>query len=117
MRLVAKTLCWQNHPTNTNEYRYLVTFTSRDVADQWWRAIQKAVEDKVPKWDSIKRITPQLYTHNPWTVNIIQTVIDSKVAPFLVDQIFFQLLWNRDNGTSGNVIPTQTITDHSNDYL
>lgn len=102
----------QNNVAYPADYRYLINFANRDVADQFWRAIQKAVAEKVPQWDSIGRITPQLYTHNPALKNIIQSVLDPKVAPHLFDKIFFQLLASRDGVSSVGTIPSQAITDH-----
>lgn len=106
--------CEQNNVSYPADYRYLITFANRDIADQFWRAIQKAVADKVPQWDSVARVTPQLYTHNPALKNIIQSVLDPKVAPNLFDKIFFQLLTSRDAVASVGTIPTQAITDHIN---
>lgn len=104
--------CEQNHVSYPADFRYLINFANRDVADQFWRAIQKAVADKVPQWDSVARVSPQLYTHNPGLKNIIQSVLDPKVAPDLFDKIFFQLLASRDAVSNVGTIPIQGIPDH-----
>lgn len=104
--------CEQNNVSYPADFRYLINFANRDVADQFWRAIQKAVADKVPQWDSVARVTPQLYTHNPAVKNIIQSVLDPKVAPDLFDKIFFQLLASRDGVSNVGTIPIQGIPDH-----
>lgn len=104
----------QNNVSYPADYRYLINFANRDIADQFWRAIQKAVAEKAPQWDSVARVTPQLYTHNPALKNIIQSVLDPKVAPHLFDKIFFQLLTSRDAVASVGTIPAQVITDHIN---
>lgn len=106
--------CEQNNVSYPADFRYQINFANRDVADQFWRAIQKAVADKVSGWDTVARVTPQLFTHNPAVKNIRESVIDSKVAPYLFDKIFFQLLTSRDGVSSVGTIPTQAITDHIN---
>lgn len=104
----------QNNVSYPADFRYVINFANRDIADQFWRAIQKAVADKVANWDTVARVTPQLYTHNPALKNIIQSVLETKVASHLFDKIFFQLLTSRDTVAGVGTIPTQVITDHIN---
>lgn len=98
---------------DTITYRYLIVFATREVADEWWRAIQTAVTNKVAGWDTVSRVTPQLYTHKHGTKNIVESIKETNVASQLSTKIFFQLLSDRD-GRQSNIIPTQATIDYIN---
>ena len=95
------------------EYRYLIVFATRDVADEWWRAIQTAAANNVNGWNTVSRVTPQHYTHNPGRKNIRESIAEKDVASQLSTKIFFQLLNDRD-GRGVDIIPTQFTQDHIN---
>lgn len=104
-----------SHSSQTNtlyDWRYLITFPSQGVADEWWRAIQDQVANKVPNWDHIKRITPQLYNYNPAIKWITQTVTDPTGVPQFFNRVFFTYLVGPTIASVGTVIPVQEITDH-----
>ncbi|KAH7923167.1 hypothetical protein BV22DRAFT_1036625, partial [Leucogyrophana mollusca] len=92
-------------------WRYLIVFASRAVADEWWRAVSESSNT----WfsSSIKRITPQLYTHNRVSddLDICQSITTQDVAPGFLNKVFFTLLNDRDGGVT-SIIPSQDITDH-----
>jgi hypothetical protein len=62
---------------------------------------------------SVKRITPQYYTHNPATANISNSITNSQVASQFLGQVFFTLLNDRD-GRILSIIPKQYVTDNVN---
>lgn len=92
-------------------WRYLIIFATRDVADEWWRAIQTAAANNVKGWSTVSRVTPQLYTHKPGTKQIRESIVEKDVASKLSSKIFFQLLNDRD-GRLVDIIPTQYTKDH-----
>lgn len=92
-------------------WRFVIVFATRDVADEWWRAIQTAAANNVAGWNTVTRVTPQLYTHKPGTKNIRESIIEKNVASQLSTKIFFQLLNDRD-GRLVDFIPTQFTKDH-----
>lgn len=91
-------------------YRYLIIFATREVADQWWRAIQTAAANNVAGWSTVSRKTPQFYTHKPTSKLIVESIREKNVAAQLSTQIFFQLLNDRD-GRLVDIIPTQVSID------
>ena len=62
---------------------------------------------------SVKRITPQFYTHNPGTANIATSITNTQVAAQFLGQVFFTLLNDRD-GRILSIIPNQVVTDNIN---
>lgn len=81
-------------------WRYLITFPSQGVADEWWRAIQDFVAKKIPNWDHIKRITPQLYNTTPLSNELVQLLptplvfhsfLTGYFSPILRSQVRFPL--------------------------
>ncbi|CCX07192.1 hypothetical protein FPQ18DRAFT_323469 [Pyronema domesticum] len=94
-----------------NTYRYLITFASRSVADEWWRAVQDSVTSSYKKFADAKRVTPQFYTHKPGVGNLYQTVTDPQCAPRFLGKVFFTLL-NDHDGRNFNIAPPIDITDH-----
>ncbi|KAI5818060.1 hypothetical protein BZA77DRAFT_386425 [Pyronema omphalodes] len=92
-------------------YRYIITFASRAVADEWWRAVQDSISDSYKTFADIKRVTPQFYTHKPSVGNIPNTVIDAKCAPKFLGKVFFTLL-NDHDGRILSIAPPIDVTDH-----
>jgi len=92
-------------------YRYVIVFASSAVADEWWNAVSSATSTPFPA--SVKRITPQFYTHNPATANISTSITNSQVAAQFLGQVFFTLLNDRD-GRILSIIPEQYVTSNIN---
>ncbi|KAG2139857.1 uncharacterized protein EDB93DRAFT_1252979 [Suillus bovinus] len=91
-------------------YRYVITFASREVADEWWRAVStSAVTSFV---NSVQRINAQYYTHNPSLANATETLVTAGVATQFLGKVFFTL--ENDIGGRGlSIIPSpDQFTDH-----
>jgi hypothetical protein len=63
--------------------------------------------------DSVNRITPQFYTHDPAKANISTSITNTQVAAQFLGQVFFTLLNDRDDRIL-SIIPEQFITDSIN---
>ena len=100
---------WCHQPDNDIYWRYLIVFANRSVADEWWRAVSTSSNNYVAC--HIKRVTPQLYTHEPAAANVAATITTAGVATQFLGRVIFTLLPDRD-GRAINVIPVQNITDH-----
>ena len=99
--------------SDDNAWRYTLIFTSRDIADQWWRAVSTSSVALLQK--NIQRITPQFYTHDPTQWNICFFYTDPRIAS-LADQFrgkFFMVLENDRGGRGVSIIPTQSVVDHT----
>ena len=88
-------------------------FSSRAVADEWWRAVSNT--DLIFVAESIKRITPQFYTHKTAQWGVWQFFDDARVRGIsdrFRGKVFFQL--ENDRGGRGiSIIPMHTIVDHT----
>ncbi|KAF9532965.1 hypothetical protein CPB83DRAFT_846690 [Crepidotus variabilis] len=73
-------------------YRYLAVFPSRDVADEWWRAISATTNYAA----SVRRVTSQFYTHDSSKALASTSLTDPKGTPQFLNQVFFTLLNDRD---------------------
>jgi len=94
-------------------YRYLITFSSRGVANEWYRAVTDSVAGGYQRFAAVKRVSPQWYTHNPGAGNIPDTITDPKVANMFLNRVFFTLLNDRD-GRIISTIPVLNYADHVN---
>lgn len=57
-----------NQIRDDNTWRLLIIFASCEVADEWWHAISSG---SIPILsENVRRITPQLYTHDPNKCNL-----------------------------------------------
>ena len=85
----------------------------RATADEWWRAVSGSVAAGYVKFDGVKRISPQFYTHNPDVNggNIALTLTDDRVASQFLGRVFFTLLNDRD-GRILSVAPVLNYVDH-----
>ncbi|KAF8638027.1 hypothetical protein AX16_010659 [Volvariella volvacea WC 439] len=90
-------------------WRYLITFATRETADEWWIAVSNS--SNAAYVNSIRRVTPQFYTHNPALANIALSITDASVAKQFLDRVFFTLINDRD-GRIQSVIPVQDYADH-----
>ncbi|KAI9566224.1 hypothetical protein HD554DRAFT_2040445 [Boletus coccyginus] len=93
-------------------YRYLITFESRDAADEWWRMISTAPS---PYAANIQRTSPQFYTQSVALGNVVNSFTNGSFAPpkLFLTKMFFTLLNDRD-GRIMSVAPPIDITDHLN---
>ena len=96
--------------TNDAYYRYLAVFASRDVADEWWRAVTTAPSALIR--NSIRRVTPQFYTHVAAQASVFTTLTDPQGTPQFLDRVFFTLLPDRD----GRALDVAT-PDHRRDRI
>ncbi|KAF9038145.1 hypothetical protein BJ165DRAFT_1501037 [Panaeolus papilionaceus] len=92
-----------------NTWRMLMVFSSRSVADEWWRAISES-----DNATSFQRINAQFYTHNPNVRNMYEFFY----SPYFKDingafrgKLFLTLLADR-GGRDLSIIPNQEYTDH-----
>ena len=95
-----------------NTYRITLIFASRDVADQWWRAVSTS---SIALLQSVKRITPQFYTHDVRVWNVYTFFTDARITT-IADQFrgkFFLVLENDRVGRGISIIPPQTIVDYT----
>ncbi|KJA21864.1 hypothetical protein HYPSUDRAFT_675054 [Hypholoma sublateritium FD-334 SS-4] len=95
-----------------NTWRYTLIFASRDIADQWWRAVSTST---VTLLQNIQRISPQFYTHDPRQWNICLFFTDPRVVT-IADQFrgkFSMVLENDRVGRGISILPTQNIVDYT----
>jgi len=94
--------------TNGIVWRYLMTFSSREDADEWWRIISQPTS---PTAGIFQRINPQYYTFLQLNVPdfiLGKTFVGGKTFQ---NNMFFTLLNDRD-GRIQSTFPQQEITDH-----
>ncbi|EPQ57583.1 hypothetical protein GLOTRDRAFT_110634 [Gloeophyllum trabeum ATCC 11539] len=91
---------------DNDTYRYVMTFASREIADEWWRAFSKTSYA-----NSVKRVTPEFYTHDVAVFNLTDSVLRQDCTPQFLNKVFFTLLMDR-GGRDVNHLPLQNITDH-----
>ncbi|TFK52887.1 hypothetical protein OE88DRAFT_1733875 [Heliocybe sulcata] len=86
-------------------YRYMITFATRETADDWWRALCET------RWARhVARITPEFYTHSVGEFNVSASVHKGYLPQFQ-DRVFFTLLHDL-GGRQMSPLPKQDITDH-----
>ncbi|KAG2047816.1 hypothetical protein BDR06DRAFT_999980 [Suillus hirtellus] len=96
--------------TDNVTYRYVITFASREVADEWWRAVStSAVTSFVT---SVQRVNAQFYTHNVNVANAANSLTTTGVATQFLGKVFFTLL-NDLGGRGLSIIPPlEHCADH-----
>ena len=91
----------------------MIIFASREIADEWWRAVSTTNPDVFK--DSIKRVTPQFYTHDTRLFNIFNFFAERRlkdISEKFRGKLFFVL--ENDRGGKGiTIIPTQSIVDRA----
>ena len=91
----------------------MIAFLNRATADEWWRAIADSVAAGYKKFEAMKRISPQFYTHDS-RVNdsyIDYTFTDDRVAAKLSGCVFFTLLNDQDHPEL-SMAPVLNYVDH-----
>ncbi|KAG1870815.1 hypothetical protein F4604DRAFT_850752 [Suillus subluteus] len=91
--------------------RYVITFASRAVADEWWRAVSTC--DNTNFTSNIHRVSPQFYTHDPNNgANAANSLTTKGVATDFLNKVFF-LLMDDLNGRQLSIIPSPSyFVDH-----
>ena len=94
-------------------HRYLITFTSRAVADEWWRAITLSIGRGYTRFSHVIRHSIQFYSFNSNIAQIFETLTDTNVTEGsnLLSKVFFTLLDDR-NGRVVCPAPVLNYTDH-----
>ncbi|KAG1863951.1 hypothetical protein C8R48DRAFT_672687 [Suillus tomentosus] len=91
------------HVSDSWSARYLITFASREVADEWWRAVSTSPTAFA---NSIQRVNAQFYTHNTSIAHALESLITNGVASQFLGKVFFTLLNDLDLSHRGlNIIP------------
>jgi len=94
--------------------RYLITFASRAVADEWWRAITLSIGRGYTRFSHVIRHSAQFYSFNNRIAQIFETLTDSNVTvegSNLLSKVFFTLLDDR-NGRVVCPAPVLNYTEH-----
>ncbi|KZT23887.1 hypothetical protein NEOLEDRAFT_1068464 [Neolentinus lepideus HHB14362 ss-1] len=91
---------------DNDTYRYVMTFASREIADEWWRALSKTSYASY-----VTRVTPEFYTHDVALFNVSDSVLRQDCTPQFLNKVFFTLLMDR-GGRDVNHLPEQHVTDH-----
>jgi hypothetical protein len=90
--------------------RYVITFASREVADEWWRAVSTTTVLKFK--ESIYRVSPQFYIHDPNLANAASSLTTAGVATQFLNKVFFLLLDDL-GGRDLSIIPSPSnFVDH-----
>ncbi|KAI5803451.1 hypothetical protein DFH27DRAFT_610500 [Peziza echinospora] len=99
--------------------RYVIIFSTRTVADEWWRTLQDKVSEGKHTFSTIQRVTPQFYLHDPGTRannyagnSISTTLTHHDGTPEFMGKIIFSPQGGRRWTGAMDVIPIQDITDH-----
>ncbi|KAG0692607.1 hypothetical protein DFH29DRAFT_882235 [Suillus ampliporus] len=91
-----------------SSWRYVAVFASRAVADEWWRTISSSGTKYA---DSVKRITPQFFTHDMGQANAADSTQANQVASAFIGKIIFTLMYDK-GGRVLSVIPSPDFADH-----
>ncbi|KDQ60283.1 hypothetical protein JAAARDRAFT_205263 [Jaapia argillacea MUCL 33604] len=94
-----------------NTWRFLLTFASQDVCDEWWRVVSTPPS---PWASSMTRINPQFYTHNANLINIWDFFnrADFVASSRAFIGRFFLTLLNDKGGRTLSIIPETYVTDN-----
>lgn len=97
----------------------MITFASREVADEWWRAI--SLGENVLLSRNVQRVAPQLYAYNHQAMYLREFFTNDKYKPTanpFRGKMFFTLECNKDGGANWgpprglSIIPIHDIVDH-----
>ncbi|KAG1857052.1 hypothetical protein F4604DRAFT_1906487 [Suillus subluteus] len=97
--------------TGVLAHRFVITFASRAVADEWWRAVSTSTVVQFTK--GIRRVNAQFYTFDTRDVNPVSSLVTPGVATQFFDKMFFTTM-SEMNGRGLNVIPSP---DHFTDHI
>jgi hypothetical protein len=96
-----------------DQWRMVIIFATRAIADEWWRAV--STSQNVLLKGNITRITPQFYTHNTRQWNVYNFFTESRVQE-VAERFRGKMFLDLENDQSGRgitIIPMQSIVDHS----
>ncbi|KAG1852425.1 hypothetical protein DFJ58DRAFT_914376 [Suillus subalutaceus] len=96
--------------TNYDSWRYVVAFASREVADEWWRAV--STSSVASFTNSIKRVNAQFYLHDVNQANVANSLVTTGVATQFLNKVIF-LLMDDLGGRQLSIIPSPShFVDH-----
>ncbi|KAG1788945.1 uncharacterized protein HD556DRAFT_835462 [Suillus plorans] len=96
--------------TDNVTYRYTITFASREVADEWWRAVSTSTVTSFVT--SVQRVNAQFYTHNVNVANAANSLTTTGVATEFLGKVFFTLENNWDGRGLSIIPPLEHFADH-----
>ncbi|KAG2036187.1 hypothetical protein BDR03DRAFT_960415 [Suillus americanus] len=99
------------HSADNWSARYVVTFASRAVADEWWRAVSTTTVVKFS--ESIRRVNAQFYTHHTGQANAADSLTTNGVATQFLNKMFFTLI----DDLGGRHLTTIPSPDHFVDHI
>lgn len=89
--------------------RMVITFASRAVADEWWRAV--STSDAPFLRNSIQRITPHLYSHDTDQF-ALNSFFNTPELKAISDNFRGKMFPVVDDAPAITIIPTEPIVDH-----
>lgn len=110
-RTVMVFYAYVKQSTDTWSYRYVMAFASREVADEWWRAV--STSSVVSFANSIRRVNAQFYLHDVNQANAANSLVTAGVATEFLNKVIF-LLMDDLGGRQLSVIPSP---DHLVDHI
>ena len=94
-------------------WRYLVTFVSRGIADEWWRAVSDSSRlQGYRRFAGVTRVSAQWYIYDPEAGDISDTVNDDRCAKFFNGKVFFTLLHDRNGRLEMPMAPSLDFTEN-----
>ncbi|KAG1814935.1 hypothetical protein EV424DRAFT_1412718 [Suillus variegatus] len=97
------------HLTNNRTSRYVITFASRAVADEWWRAVSTSTTGFA---NGIRRVDAQFYTHETRLAHAPDSLTTAGVATQFLGKVFFTLLNDSDYRGLNIIPPLDHFVDH-----
>ncbi|KAG2065953.1 hypothetical protein BDR04DRAFT_1082530 [Suillus decipiens] len=92
-----------------NNYRYMIVFASRAVADEWWRAVSTPNVGNFAS--SVQRVNAQFYTHDVSQVNAASSLTTAGVANQFLGKMFFMAIQS-NLSSELCIIPSFDFVDH-----
>ncbi|KAG2338794.1 hypothetical protein BDR05DRAFT_951615 [Suillus weaverae] len=90
---------------NEWNWRYVIAFASRAVADEWWRAVSTSTVSSFAI--NIRRVNPQFYIHN--VIDAASSLTTTGVATQFLGKVFFTAAHDTNDHM---VIPSLDFADH-----
>ncbi|KAG2365231.1 hypothetical protein BDR07DRAFT_1481610 [Suillus spraguei] len=96
--------------TDDWSYRYVITFASREIADEWWRAVSTSTVGSFVS--SVQRVNAHFYTHNILVANSATSLTTAGVANQFIGKVFFTLMNDQVGRDLSIIPPCDHFTDH-----
>lgn len=87
----------------------MITFASRAVADEWWRAVSTSTTGFA---NGIRRVDAQFYTHETRLAHAPDSLTTAGVATQFLGKVFFTLLNDSDYRGLNIIPPLDHFVDH-----